>query len=188
MQYTEDTPRKSATIQTLSLQVINPFAEGHPLTATEAAVLNQTFTENVRNNFATVVKATLAEVDGNADEIDMESMQAALDAYMTDYEFGIRRSGGGGSRAMDPVERKAMELSRTKVRDLLRTKGYKLKDFTGTRISELAASLLEKTPALMEEAKRQIEISQELATDVLDGFDLTPDEASVEAPAQEEAA
>ena len=166
MDFDKTTPRKEITVQKLTFSVIAPFAEGHPLTSNEANVLNQTFAENLRNNFASAVKKAIEEA-GDAASVDTKALQKALDAYTAEYEFGVRRSGGGGGRIMDPVERKAMELARAKVRELLKAKGFKISSIKGGKITELAKGLLEKTPALTEEAKRQIEASQAIAADEL---------------------
>ena len=166
MDFDKTTPRKDITVQKLTFSVIAPFEEGHPLTQNEANVLNQTFAENLRNNFAGTVKKAIDEA-GDAASVDTKALQKALNDYTKEYEFGVRRSGGGGGRVMDPVERKAMELARSKVRELLKAKGIKISSIKGGKISELAAALLLKAPAITEEAKRQIEASQAIAADEL---------------------
>lgn len=170
MDFNKETPRKEITIQKVSLSVIQPFAEGHVLTENEANVLNQTLAENLRNNYSNTVKDAVKEAGDDASAVDVKALQKGLDEYTGEYEFGVRRSGGGGGgRAMDPVEKKAMDLARAKVREYLKAKGYKISEVKGAKITELATQLLEKTPALMEEAKRQIEAAQQVATDALGG-------------------
>ena len=171
MEFDKKTPRKEITIQKIAFSVIAPFVEGHPLTENEANVLNQTLAENIRNNYASVVKRAIEEAGGDAGAIDIKALQKNLETYMGEYEFGVRRSGGGGARAMDPVERKAMELARAKIREFLKEKGYKISDVPGAKISELARKLLEKTPAITEEAKRQVEASREVAADAIGDLD-----------------
>jgi len=169
MDFNKETPRKEITIQKATFSVIQPYAEGHVLTANEANVLNQTLAENLRNNFSKTVKDEVEKSGGDVTAINLKDLQKGLDAYTKEYEFGVRRSGGGGGRTMDPVERKAMDIARAKVREFIKAKGYKVSDVKGGKITELARQLLEKTPAIMEEAKRQIEAAQAVATDVLGG-------------------
>ena len=52
MQFDKDTPRKERTIAGITVQVIQPFAEGQVLTEATAAILNQTIAENFSNNLS----------------------------------------------------------------------------------------------------------------------------------------
>lgn len=72
------------TISGKKFEVSVPYKAGHTLTISEAAVLNQTYRENVRNNLAKMVKAYLA--DGKSHE----SIQEQVDLYTKTYEFGAR--------------------------------------------------------------------------------------------------
>ena len=104
--------------------------------AMAAQILQQTFTENWRNNFAgTVNKALqaaakahditftkLSEVsDEDAqtlnDSLDTSALQAELDAYIQTYVPGVRRTGTG--EALSPVDRETHKLSVEIVRDYL---------------------------------------------------------------------
>lgn len=167
MEFDKNTPRKEAKIQGVVLNVIQPYAEGHVLTEKEAAVINQTLAENIRNNFASTVKKAVEAADDKPENVDAKALQKDLNEYMKGYEFGVRSGGGGGGRAMDPVEKKAMDIARAKVREAIKAKGYKVSDVPGAKITELARQLLEKTPAITEEAKRQIEAAREVAADSL---------------------
>lgn len=131
------------------------YAEGHVLTANEAAALNQTFFENLRNNFAGKAK------DG-ADQV-------AFDEYVQSYQFGVR-TGGGGSR--DPIEVEAMNLARDAVKDLIKKQGKNISDYSAKAISEAAAKLLDKDPSYRELAKRRVEELQSTAAATIDTDDL----------------
>jgi len=93
------------------------------LTESEAAVLNQTLAENIRNNFASVVeKANDAAMDAatKAAKTDEErqaalavranpaDLQPQLDSYVSTYEFGVRT---GGGPKLDPIEREAKRIA-----------------------------------------------------------------------------
>lgn len=109
-------PRDSITIQGLDFTVHSPYNEGHVLTADEAGVLNQTFHENLRNNFAGAVKEAKNE---HGDELPASALKALQDefaAYADDYKFGVRRVGTRGPA--DPIEAEAFKM----VKDLIRIK------------------------------------------------------------------
>jgi|ETNvirnome_6_100_1030635.scaffolds.fasta_scaffold00132_13 hypothetical protein len=162
MKYTAKTQRNALTIAKTSFTIPAPFAEGHAVTANEAAALNQLLAENIRNNFAKRVKE-----GGEADPpVAADVLQAELDQYVTEYEFGVRRSGGG--RSSDPVEVEAMSIARDKVKDALRAKGYKLADISAGRITELASEYLEKNPQWRETAKSVVEQRNATADEVLE--------------------
>lgn len=183
MQITTDTPTTEYTIAKHKFNVFKPFAEGSVLTPEEAAALNQTFAENIRNNFATKIKEH--EEAGTFDET---AIQAALDAYQETYVFGKRpgRPGGAGShtgsRKSDPVKTRAMELARAAVRRKIVEVGGNLKDYPAKDISARAAKALESNPKFLETAARQ------LSEEDLDVGDIGPSEldsaqAVEEAPA-----
>lgn len=140
------------TIAGKQFEVEPRYAEGHVLTANEAATLNQTFFENIRNNFA-----------GKAKE---DGTQEDLDKYVASYKFGERTGGGGGSR--DPIEVEALNLARDAVRKAITTKGGKIADFTAKAISEAAAKLVEANPVYREKAKERVEQMQSIASDSID--------------------
>lgn len=121
MEYTAETPRTKRTIAGIELQVIQPFAEGQPLTAATAAMLNQTLAENFSNN----TRKAITELGENP---DVAKAQALLDEYMTKYQPGVRSSGSGEARVTDPVEREARKLARAKAEAHVISKGLKPRD------------------------------------------------------------
>jgi hypothetical protein len=128
------------------------YSEGHTLTANEASALNQTFFENLRNNFANKAK------DGGTQE--------EFDAYSANYQFGVRTGGGGGSR--DPIEVEAMSLARDAVRKGILAAGKKVGDYSAKAISEAASKLLDKNPVYREKAAERVAQMQEVAGESID--------------------
>lgn len=157
MQITKDTPRGNFVIQGQNFSIYKPLKEGHVCTANEADLLNQTVTENTRNNLNKIVKDALDNGSFNADE-----MQAKIDEYVKSYEFGKR----SGRRPSDPVEREALNIAREIVRQAYKDNGYKLADVETSEINRLANDLLEKNPDVRKEAKRRVEHRAKLAIDL----------------------
>ena len=69
---TDDTKFSEITIQGMGFAVPIVYAEGHPLTANQAAALNQVLAENLRNNFASKVKEAVTAA-AKANEIKADS-------------------------------------------------------------------------------------------------------------------
>lgn len=162
MQIDKNTETREVTIQGNQFNVPAPFAEGHPCTANEAAALNQLLAENVRNNFSKRVKETV-EAGG-----DIASLQKELDNYVAEYEFGVRRSAGGGRAPVDPVEKEALNLATERVKDSLREKGYKVSDIGNAKIKELAADAVEKYPHFRDQAKKIVKERSKIGSDALE--------------------
>jgi len=149
------------------------YAEGHVLTAGEASALNQTYHENLRNNFASNVKAARvvpAETEGGEagsrelSESDVAALQAKLDEYAAEYQFGVRAA--GSSRApVDPVEREAISLAKDAVRAALKKQDKKA---DAEQVATLAALLVEKNPQFRIVAAQRIEASKAVAGASLD--------------------
>lgn len=158
MKFAKSTPRADKTIQGLVFSVPQPFTEGHTCTANEAAVLNQTLAENVRNNMAS--KVDKAKENGSTDNI-----QAEIDEYVTGYEFGVRKGGSIGPK--DPVEREALAIAESKVKEALKAKGYSLKDVGTERIRELAKETIGKYPEITEQARQIVETRKSVGEEVL---------------------
>lgn len=158
-----DAPRKNITVQGLILSAALPYSEGHTLTGTEAGSLNQTWVENLRNNYASSVKDTIEKAGGvdSMDEAALGLLQKDFDAYQVGYEFGVR---GGGREATDPVFSQAIKLAEQKVKEALKLKGHKLADVGREKIRELADAAVEKNPAFMEKARKIVEETQAAAS------------------------
>lgn len=133
---------RTITISGFPFEVSTPFAEGHTCTEAEAKALNQTRSENIRNNMARRVKDAKDE-DGNIDEAVMQELADAVAQYDADYEFTLAAVGGSSS-AMSPVEKMAMQIAREGVHTQLQAAGRKLSEFRGKEADpELNAKYLE---------------------------------------------
>lgn len=155
---TNKTPREDFTIAGHTFSVFQPFHEGHKITSGEASALNQVFAENIRNNFASKVKDAV-----EAGSFELEVFQGQLDDYMADYEFGVRR--GGGGRTADPVQAEALIIAKDKVRKALVKKGHALKDVPASEITRLAKDIIAsgKYPEILDAARARVAAQQEVA-------------------------
>lgn len=99
-------------------------------------------------------------------EPDVKKLQQELDQYVAEYEIGVRR-GGGGSQPTDPVEKEAMALARDKVKQSLKSQGYKISDVGAEKINELAAQVLDKYPKLREQAKQIVDLKKQTGEESL---------------------
>jgi hypothetical protein len=182
-----DTPRTSFTIAKVNFTIPEPFNEGDTITEGEASSLNQTLRENVRNNLASEIEEVVAKAKAAGEEPNMTALQARVDGYVKDYEFGVRQ--GGGGRVSDPVEARALEMARDKVREKIRSNPqHKLSNFKAADITNYARQVLEKNPALREQAKQLVEQEQQMAASILDDITISnptpaPTNGSTQAPA-----
>lgn len=155
------------TIAGHSFNVPARYEEGHELTAGEASALNQTYHENLRNNFAKKVKDA-------GEGADVAALQAELTKYADDYQFGIRTAGAGVSR--DPVMSEAMRIAKKQVAEMIKKAGKKVNDYEASAINAAAKGLIDKDPQIMEIAKTRVAEQQSLAQnelgDVLAGLTL----------------
>jgi hypothetical protein len=175
---TPETTRSEITIAGKTFTVPAPYTEGHVLTANEASSLNQTFAENLRNNFAKRVK----EAD-EAGTFDADMLQSQFDDYAAEYEFGVRTA---GARSSDPVASEAMSIMKEQVRIAIQRGGKKLKDYTTAQISGEAKRLLAlgnaASEAVMALARQRVEASQGLSGLQIDSLQVGEGEAPAEAP------
>lgn len=159
MDFNKDTPTGSFAIQGKAFAIPKPFAEGHVCTTSESGVLNQILAENTRNNWASRIKKDVEE-----GTFDQTKIQAEIDEYLENYEFGVRRGRGPS----DPVEREALNIAKDIVKTAIRENGYKLADIDVSRINELAEEAVETNPDIMKEAKRRVKQRTELGIGELD--------------------
>lgn len=187
----QDTPETEATAtpteQTITVNDVKlvapaPYAEGHVVSAGEAAALNQVYGENLRNNFAKRVKKAkddwAAEHAGEPlPEHIINDLQAQFTKYAEEYEFhGKRRS----TRApTDPIAKEAFKLAKAAILEKLREKNIATKDLADGQLAEWTEQLLAKEPGFREEAKRRVEASKAIASTALD-----LDSLAISAPAQ----
>jgi len=150
------------TIQGQVFRVPLRYAAGHSLTEGEAGALNQTFHENLRNNFAKKVN------EGTEAGVTKDILQQQLDDYANDYQFGVR-TGGGGFRG-DPVMTLAMNISRELVRQAIKTKGLDQEEWPASRVSQAAKALIDnqgENGKILATARKQVEAEKEAAKEAM---------------------
>ena len=179
-----NTAREEYTIAGKTFSIAQPYAAGHTLSKNEANALNQTYAENIRNNFAKTVKAAV-----EADTFDDAAMQTALDEYMGKYEFGTRVASGPRTSG-DPVKARAIDLARELVKAAIRKAGGNLKDYSGSEITDRAKKAVEANPKIVDMARTQIEQEAALGDlgGVLDSAAPTVEKAKRKSKAEPETA
>lgn len=139
------------TIQQTPFRVPMRYAAGHTLNDNEAAALNQTLHENLRNIWAPKVKAGLANGE------TPETLQAKFDAYAAEYQFGRRRGPRGTPTSPDPVPAIALAMAKDIVRKAVKEKNL---GWPTSKISEAAKQFLDRQGpdgALMQAARQRHE-------------------------------
>src|SRR3974390_2261931 len=104
-----DHPPLTLTIQGIQFVARAPYRPGHVCTAIESAVLNQCRADNLRNNFAKQVKATM----GNGSHTEVEAirdLREQFESYDSRYEFAAPPSA-------DPIEIEAPRIPTALVRE-----------------------------------------------------------------------
>jgi hypothetical protein len=169
------TGKMDITIQNLGFECAAPYAEGHVLTGPEASVLNQTRAENLRNNFASVIKGKLKALSeeepprSELTEDEIADLREQFASYENEYEFQGKRT----SRApIDPVKREANKMAKDAINAALRERNINPKDLVAGKMEELISQYLAKNPDVLEEAKRRVENVKQAANAALDGVDL----------------
>jgi len=161
------------TIQGLIFKAPAPYVEGHVLTGNEANALNQTFGENLRNNFAKrVSEAKEAAGEAGLSEATVAKLHSDFAAYAEGYEFGTRRQ----STPKDPVMAEAMKLARAKIVEKIRENGKKVSDYAEGTVDKLAEQLVASRPWFKEEAERRVAAIAESAAADVDLGELQPAE------------
>lgn len=176
---TEAAPtHKEIIIQGLKFSVAVPYTEGHVITGAEAAALNQTRTENIRNNAAKFVKAALEKAgtdeEGNQIPLDDEAMEFLVDevsTYDNAYEFTLA-SVGGGRQSTDPVDKEATRMARSLVSEEIRKAGKKIADFDKDQLAAVIAQTA-ANPDVRAAAVEAVKQRQALAAASLSALDLS---------------
>jgi len=170
MEIASETPTKEIKIQGVNGWIVPlPFTEGYTLKTLEADQLNQVLHENIRNNFAKTVEKALKE---QGDDFDQEALQRQLNEYLEEYEFGARR--GGTFRAADPIEAEAMNIARDLVKEGLKRRGVKLKDFSPADITAEAIRAIEKYPQITTQAEESVAARRKAADGIQLDLNVTP--------------
>lgn len=163
-----------------------PYKAGHVLEENEAATLNQTYSENLRNNFAKAVKKYKEEAEKNGAAALADGAEAPADLqnefneYASDYKFGVRTGGGGDtSLPRDPVLREAHLIARELIRAKAKEKGLKV---DAEQVAALVPGVLEKRPTIMDEARRRVESKSQITLEELELPEAPPAETSSAGP------
>lgn len=127
-----------------------PYEEGHVISAAEAAALNSLLKENLRNNFAGLMKRAAEE------ESPRQLSQEDFDIYAKEYSFGIRTR----RTAVDPVQREEERLTEAAVKRALIKKGLKLKDIPDEVIAQHVKNVM-ATSRYRADAVRNVELKKE---------------------------
>lgn len=170
---TSDTQRRPYKVQGAVLSFPLPYVEGHRLVQNEANALNQTYCENLRNNFAPQAKkfyedhkAWDAEKETPTRILDpgeIDQLQTIFDAYIEGYEFG---TSGGGRSTLDPVTRQARSMAEERIRAKIKGAGMKLSEITREKMNEMIDQALENNPKFMEKAAAYVASLQDAADDL----------------------
>lgn len=165
----KNAPVEQVKVQRVSVNIPQPYKEGHTLRANEADALNAHYTNSVRNSIAQDVKAKLDEMgatqsDGSVDssKVDVKTIQKMVDDFVAGYDFGQ----GGGGRTGDPVEREAMEIARGLVQNAIKKKGAKPSDYSAKQITQEAKKVLEHAehgPKIRKQAEQIVKQREQVA-------------------------
>lgn len=160
---------RTITIQGYDFVATMPYLAGHVVSDAEAKALNQVRAENLRNNFASKIKAAKGEAEGLTEE-QLAELTAAFAEYDATYEFTLA-SVGGGKRETDPVQAEAMRIAKSLIAAKLSKDKRTLKSVPADKLAEAIATVAagEKVQKL---AKKNVAERQAAAEAGLDGIDL----------------
>lgn len=169
-----ETPTKEITIQKHAFTVTAPYAEGHTITEAEAAALNQTRHENIRNNMARKIKDMLGDAETLTEE-QMAEMVETVAEYDASYEFTLA-SVGGARKTKDPIDVEAGKIARAHVNAKIKEAGHTLTDFKSTDEGkakyDAAVEKVMAMEAVQAEAKRIVEQRTAMAQAGMDELDI----------------
>jgi len=170
---TDTSPTEEFTIQGISFAIPQPYVAGSlELTEGEASALNQTFAENVRNNFSKTIQdaeADYRKANGLAegaevarDQLDKGALETKLAEYVRSYEFGVR-SIRGARVPTDPIGREAHRIATEIIKNALKQKGIKIDSVSKEWMADNVKALIDAQPAITDEAKRRVEQAGQFA-------------------------
>lgn len=163
---TDSEAMQTITIQGYDFEAPAPYAEGHVLSIAEAATLNQTLGENLRNNFAKRVKTEKDKAEGGTISGDvLKTLYDEFASYAEEYEFaGKRRS---GSTKIDALTREARRIAKGIVMEALRKKDMDPKSLEEGKLDQLISLTIEKRPGILVEAQRRIDAAKSVANEAI---------------------
>lgn len=171
----EALPTQEVTVAGMTFLADMPYKVGDVITAGEASALNQTYSENLRNNFAGRVKkakeaaltdAKKAWVEAGSQGAEpteatlndkvVNDLRNAWDEYASTYEFNGRRV---ARQQGDPIEREARKLAWQMIAAHCKEASPPIdtKTFTDDKKDELIIQVLDKYPDVREAARSRIE-------------------------------
>lgn len=172
-------PTQIITIQGYEFTAGMPYKEGDVLSKNEAAVINQTYGENLRNNFASRIKKAIADVTkaqfpegtevppGFKPQLSDErlaELRLQFDAYEADYEFNGRRANRGPA---DPVEAEVRRETKKIVLQALKDNNIDVKTLPDGKLEEYISGTIERMPQIRQEVIDRLNRQRVLASQVL---------------------
>lgn len=183
MEISNDTPRTTRQIGgkteagdelRFDVSVPQPYAAGpRELTEGEANALNQIVAENLSNNLRAKLLGGQVDAEGNVTgPHTADSAQALVDAYLAEYQLGVRRAGSGERTVSDPVEREARKIARAKAVQMIKDNGGKAADYD---LGPIVDKIFEgNREVLMKEGKRIVDAARKASDGLeLGGIELT---------------
>jgi hypothetical protein len=168
----EEIPYTQLTIQGLAFEVSQPYSVGHTLTAGEASQLNQVRAENIRNNFASTIRAAIEayrkanslpeDAEIAVSDLDKDELDDKLSKYDEEYVMGVRGGPSGPRLPVDPVMREAFRIGLEKVKAALKKKNISISSVPKEKMDEYIKGVIAKYPEIIEEAKRRVNAGAEI--------------------------
>lgn len=139
------------------------YAEGHVLTANEAAALNGLRRENLRNNFAAKIANLLKQnnISEPTPEI-LAKLHEMFEVEKAEYQFNVRRRAAGASEGADPIDKLTYSLARQLLTNMLKANGLKVKDVSEEDREALIEELIAGSPDIRKTAEAQYAQKQAL--------------------------
>lgn len=151
------TSEQAIVIKGTTLTFPKRYSEGHPLSAAEAATLNQTLGENLRNNFSKTLEKLQSEGKSG------EEIQAAFQEYAAAYTFsGSRRV----AVPVDPVAKEAHKIAKGKVLEALRGQSIDVKTVAPEKLEDFIQQVLAKYPEITKIAAERVASLKSMALDI----------------------
>lgn len=174
MQIPANAETKNITVQGVKMEVPQPFAEGHPLTDAEAQALNQVLAENLRNNFATRIRNAKDEAEKAGKEYnpDTSALQAEMNEYVGEYEFGAKRTGGTSTAHLDPVEKEMQNMAKQAIKTAIQAKGLRIKDVPKDKMDAFVDQYMQKNYEALHKNASVIVEAREGAAATADSLDI----------------
>jgi hypothetical protein len=147
----------------LSVNVAQPYADGHVLTAIEADKLNHVLADSVRTALTAKVKRLAGQAEEAGHAFDPSILADEFQTYADSYSFVVRQP----RVAADPVLKEANKIAKEQVLAAIRKKGGNPSDYSAEQIAEYIAKVIQHKPEIMEEAARRVDSSRKMAGDLL---------------------